>query len=323
MFPIMINNYDGKRFYNLDYSATHGKFKNFIKWQFNKSKSKWPKWVDNIETKPIAQIIEGDRLVVTFINHSTVLIQTQGLNILTDPVYSDRVSPFTWVGPKRVKSPGIAFDLLPKIDIILLSHDHYDHLDMKTLLRLHHKFSPKIYSGLKINKILQKGHKDLICHEMGWWDNIEFKEGVKIHFLPAKHWSGRNGFYNHNTSLWGSFTLETKGGNIYFAGDTGYANHFSLIKEHFHSFRLSLLPIGAYEPRYFLKDFHTNPEEAVLAHKELNSKYSMAIHYGTFKLSDEEINQPGEDLLTSLASHNIDPNHFRLIKEGDNWEIPL
>ncbi len=318
----MYHNYDGKRFYNLDHVSTTSKLKNFIKWQFNKRKSNWPKWIENQQADSIADKIEGDDLRVTFVNHSTVLIQTQGLNILTDPVWSKRVSPFNWAGPKRIKDPGIKFDLLPKIDFILLSHDHYDHLDIETLVKLNKKFSPKIYAGLKVSNILKKRDKSFDCHEMGWWDSHKYIDDVTIHFVPAKHWSGRKGFYDLNASLWGGFVVETKAGNIYFAGDTGYSDHFKLIQNRFEKFRLSLIPIGAYIPKWFLSEFHIDPDEAVLAHKDLNSVYSMAIHYGTFKLSDEDYHQPGIDLNLSLTKYQIKLEEFRLISEGKSWDVP-
>jgi L-ascorbate metabolism protein UlaG (beta-lactamase superfamily) len=319
----MYHNYDGKRFYNLDVTYSTGKLRKFIKWQFSKKKTTWPKWQHITPANNIAERIQGDELVVTFINHATVLIQTQGLNIITDPVYSKRVSPIKFLGPKRIKAPGIKFEDLPHIDIILLSHDHYDHLDLDTIKQLNKKFAPKIFAGLKINDILKKAKLNLDCHELGWWEKSELTNGIKIHFLPAKHWSGRHGFYGVNSTLWGSFVIEAAAGNIYFAGDTGYASHFRLIKDHFKSFRLALLPIGAYEPRWFMQDFHTNPNEAVVAHKELNAKYSMAIHYGTFKLSDEDYLQPAADLRQALLQHKVDFANFRLIDEGQSWQVPL
>jgi L-ascorbate metabolism protein UlaG (beta-lactamase superfamily) len=318
----MYHNYDGKRFYNLNHTKTTGKLKNFIKWQFNKKKSTWPDWVENEQADPIYEKIENSDLRVTFVNHATVLIQTQGLNILTDPVWSKRVSPIKWLGPKRIKNPGISFDLLPKIDLILLSHDHYDHLDIATLVKLNKKFAPKIFAGLKINNILKKSDKSFNCHEMGWWEGAKVIDGVNIHFVPAKHWSGRNGFYNLNSSLWGGFVVETPDGNIYFAGDTGYSDHFKLIQQRFDKFRLSLLPIGAYDPKWFLTEFHIDPNEAAIAHKELNSSYSMAIHYGTFKLSDEDYHQPGIDLNIALIKHDIKLENFRLISEGKAFDVP-
>lgn len=314
--------YDGKRFYNLNHVKSRGKLKNFFKWQFNKKKSNWPNWVKNHHNDPIHQRVESGDLRVTFINHSTVLIQTRGLNILTDPVWSKRVSPIKWLGPKRIKDPGISFELLPKIDLVLISHDHYDHLDIDTLVKLNKKFAPKIFSGLKIGNILRKSDKTFDCHEMGWWESYELRDNINIHFLPAKHWSGRHGFYNLNSSLWGSFVIETLDGNIYFAGDTGYDQHFKLIQKRFNKFRLSLLPIGAYDPKWFLADFHIDPNEAVIAHKELNSLYSIAIHYATFKLSDEDYNQPAIDLNKALIHHNINSSNFRIINEGQAWEVP-
>jgi L-ascorbate metabolism protein UlaG (beta-lactamase superfamily) len=316
-----MNNHDGKNFVNLEGDKAKKAFTSFLKWQFSKKTSPWPFWIENTIYPMPRAVVEDNEILVTFINHSSVLIQTQGLNILTDPVYSERVSPLKWVGPKRIKAPGIEFNFLPKIDIILLSHDHYDHLDANTLINLQKKFNPKIFAGLKVNNILQSINKNLTCHEMNWWEDHQLNEKIKIHFLPAKHWSGRKAFYGRNYSLWGSFALETTGGNIYFAGDTGYGNHFKLIKEQFNEFKLALLPIGAYEPRWFMKDSHVNPEEAVMAHIDLNATNSLAIHHGTFKLADEAYEHPREDLIKALNKFQINQECFRILSEGQSWSL--
>jgi L-ascorbate metabolism protein UlaG (beta-lactamase superfamily) len=316
----MRSNFDGKRFHN--HELVEKSVVRFLKWQFSKktTNKKWPEYIEPTNTYPKPETrVEGDRLVVTFVNHSTVLIQTQGLNILTDPVWSDRVSPFTWIGPKRIHKPGIAIEDLPYIDVILVSHDHYDHLDIPTLKILQKKFNPHIFSGLGINKVLKK--HGLECIEMDWWGSHNFTHEVKIHFVPAKHWSGRKGFYGNNTTLWGGFVIETISGNVFFAGDTGYGQHFEHIKERFEEFRLSLIPIGAYEPRWFMKYMHIDPVEAVLVHQDLNSKYSLAIHFGTFKLSDEGHDQPAQDLNMALKKFKIEKNFFRILDFGENWEV--
>ena len=295
----------------------------FLKWQLARQSNTWPKWVNNNKAFMIKDRANESELIITFINHATVLIQTQGLNIITDPVFSKRVSPISWLGPKRVKNPGINLNNLPHIDIVLISHDHYDHLDLFSLNQLQQKFKPTIIAGLNINKILSNSNPELKCIELDWWQEFNYNNEVSFHFLPAQHWSGRKAFYGHNSSLWGSFAITTPAGNIYFAGDTAYQQHFKMISQKFGKFRLSLIPIGAYDPRWIMKDSHTNPEEAVLAHIDLKSDYSVPIHYGCFKLTDEAYDQPLIDLYKALLKHNIDSKNFKALSEGESWNIPV
>ncbi|MFN7038420.1 MAG: MBL fold metallo-hydrolase [Alphaproteobacteria bacterium] len=313
--------FDGKRFYNYrtESSIQKKNLWDFIKWRITRKKyiEEWPKWIENnLHSSPETKI-DNDTLKATFINHSTILIQISGLNILTDPVWSERVSPFSWIGPKRIRNPGIEIENLPHIDLVLISHDHYDHLDIKSLKILHKKFQPTIVAGSNINSILKK-HK-LECCELNWWQNIDFKN-LKITFLPAKHWSGRKGFYGNNQTLWGSFAIESGEKKIYFAGDTAYASHFKTIAETFGGFDLALIPIGAYKPEWFMKASHTTPHEAVIIHQELNSKNSIAIHYGTFRLSDESYDDPINDLKKSIE--DLKPLYpFITLECGESWKI--
>ncbi|RYE13340.1 MAG: hypothetical protein EOP34_09030, partial [Rickettsiales bacterium] len=237
------SSFDGKRFCNYEYqsddsrsSNKHNLFK-FLKWRINRNKlvSPWPDWIINQDYNNLENSINSG-IKATFINHSTVLIQLDEINILTDPVWSNRVSPFTFVGPKRVRNPGIDLDKLPPIDLILISHDHYDHLDIETLKILDKKFKPIIIAGININSILN--NYNLSCTELNWWEKTDFKN-LKINFLPAKHWSGRKGFFGNNYTLWGSFLIESENYKIYFAGDTAYSDHIKSINQKFGKMDLS------------------------------------------------------------------------------------
>lgn len=285
-----------------------------LSWAFMTQSAVWPTLIPVTQQKvPMPRIETG--ISVSYINHSTVLIQAGNLNILTDPIYAERASPFRFAGPKRVHQPGIKLEDLPPIDIILISHNHYDHLDTETLTQLVSQQSdpPRILTGLGNSALLDKigldNHRELN------WNGSELFKGTKITFTESRHRSGR-GLTDQMETLWGSFVIETPAGNIYFAGDTGYANHFKAAKEKFGEFALSIIPIGAYEPRWFMKDVHLNPSEAVQAHVDLNSKVSLAIHFGTFQLTLESIEQPIKDLAIALKEHRLSEQSFLTLKPG-------
>ena len=316
----MTSHYDGARFYNTsgaDKSA--GDVARFF-WQSISSKTPWPKWVENPPADPVVEKVTED-IKTTYINHATVLVQVAGLNILTDPVWSTRVSPVSFAGPKRVRAPGIALDALPEIDLILISHNHYDHLDTTTLkaLRKQQKKEPVIVSGLGNAKLLQKqGYANAI--ELDWGEHINVGSAT-VHFVECQHRSGR-GVTDQMKTLWGSFVVETPEGAIYFAGDTGYSPHFKQQGEQYGPFALSLLPIGAYEPRWFMKDIHLNPAEAVQAHRDLNSKQSLGIHFGVFQLTWEGINAPAADLAAALEEQGVAAEQFWVLEPGGSARLP-
>ncbi len=311
------DHFNGSTFNNLEKSNSEKGFLKFLKWKFTTKKEKWPNWVEIKQQKIPKEIVKKGEVSVTFINHATVLIQIDGVNIITDPIYSKRTSPFSFLGPKRVKLPGVKFEDLPKIDVVLISHNHYDSFDVKTLNKLIKRDNPKILFGIGNSYYLdEKDEKNIV--EMDWKDQYEFR-GLKFVFLPAKHWSKRN-LNDANKSLWGSFAIlgEKK---VYFAGDTGYSNHFKNIQKQFGYFDLSLIPIGAYEPRWFMKEAHMNPKEAVLAHKDLKSKKSIGIHFGTFQLTNEAIDTPIKDLIKAKKKYNIKNDEFVAPKQGYSYSI--
>jgi len=288
-----------------------------VKWQMAGTRQKWPHHLPNqVYPAPPVRVSDG-KIAATWIGHSTVLIQTAGLNILTDPFFSKRASPTQLAGPKRVRDPGIALANLPPIDLILLSHNHYDHLDKPALkwLARHHK--AKLITPLN-NGHHAKGHD---VQELDWHQAHQHTH-LKVTALPALHWSKRS-FGDTNKSLWGAFAIEGPMGLIYFGADTGYGTGqtFRDLRANFGPPRLSLLPIGAYEPRWFMAPQHMNPLEAVEAHLELGSKTSLAIHHGTVQLTDEAIDAPVKALDMALQTKAIPKAHFCVPDIGETLWI--
>ncbi len=230
------------------------------------------------------------------------------MNLLTDPIWSEWAGPFPYVGRKRVRAPGLNFDDLPVIDAVLVSHNHYDHMDIPTLKALEEKFSPLFVSGLCNKKFLEKKGLGRV-EELDWWENTSLSSGRSVYFVPAQHFSGRAP-WNIDRSLWGGFVIESLQGRIYFAGDTGFGTFFDQIHERFPGIEVALLPIGAYEPRWFMGPVHLNPDDAVRAHQILKPQLSIGIHLGTFHLSDEGIDTPAKQLEKALKEHGVDTKEF-------------
>jgi len=296
-----------KRFTNPTPTETHG-VRGFLKWQVARNAAKWPApRQDPPRTLPKAA---DDALQVTFVNHATVLLQVDGLAILTDPIWSDRCSPVPFAGPKRYQDPGIAFDDLPPIDLVLISHDHYDHLDAATVRALvarnpHTRFATGLGNGKLLRK-LGANHVD----ELAWWQ----ASGI-VTFVPAQHFSGRG--LVQNKTLWGGFVVQTSHGPVFFAGDTGFGPHFAAVRERCGPMRLALLPIGAYAPRWYMAPVHMDPFDAVQAHLALGATESMGIHFGTFQLTDEAQDQPALDLARAMADAGVAPAAFWVPEFGE------
>ncbi len=286
-----------------------------LKWQFTGTKANWPDWVE-LRNKPNFTYQDNSRFVqMTFINHSTFYIQTPDLKVLTDPVFSERTSPVDWIGPKRVHSPGARIDSFPKVDIVIISHNHYDHLDEKSLIDLERLYHPLFLCPLGDKKLLKEIGLTNI-QEMDWWNTITVNNS-KITFTPTQHWS-RRGLFDTNKSLWGSFVLETTQKKIYFAGDTGYSSYFKEIYSRFGAMDISLLPIGAYAPRWFMQDMHMDPQEAIWAHHDLMSAQSIATHFGTFQLTDEARDEPDYKLNMYLKStKELHNKNFHVMEPGE------
>lgn len=311
-------------FFNSFQVETPTKRKNlFFKWQKERFKQdvKWQK--EDIEkyTKYIPYIKKEKEhfLSAVFIGHDTFLIQVEEMNILTDPIWSDRASPLSFIGPKRVNKPAIEFADLPNIDYILISHIHYDHLDIETLKRLNQSFKPTVIAGLGVCYYINQIKKVMIdCVEKDWSEFVEVKENFKIFFEKANHYSKRT-LFDTNKSLWGSFVISSPNYKIFFSGDTSFGKHFEIIGNDYGPFDLSFIEVGTYEPRYIMQRSHMNPEEAVMAHLLLKSKQSIGMHLKTFQLSDEGYNQPVEDL--EIAQEKLSVSNFKVLDFGEEIRL--
>ena len=258
-------------------------------------------------------------LSVVFVGHNTFLIQIEGMNILTDPIWSERASPFSFVGPKRVTKPGVEINDIPNIDYVLISHTHYDHLDISTLKSLKQSFNPTVIAGLGVCYYINNIKKVMInCIEKDWGEFVEIAPDFKIFFEKAKHYSKRT-LFDANKNLWGGFVISGNDYKVFYSGDTAYGKHFKMIGEQYGPFDLSLLEVGTYEPRYIMARSHVNPQEAVMAHLDLQSKQSIGMHLKTFQLSDERYNQPIEDL--EKAKDQLGVINFRVLDFGERIEL--
>lgn len=304
------SHFDGKRFFNPRHNNENSFF-DVMKWKFTSKSKDWPESVPN-KIYPLPILPEGKKANFTFINHASFLVQLPGLTFITDPVYSKRVGPVSFTGPERVREPGVAFDSLPAIDVVLISHNHYDHLDLPTLKNLDAKFHPLFIVPLKVREfLLKEGLQNVV--ELDWWQEQKVKD-VTIIFTPALHWSSRS-LWDKFETFWGSFMVKAPGFSFYFAGDTGYDDHFRDIKMRLGAPDVALLPIGGYEPRWFMKLHHMNPEEAVKAHQDLEAGFSFPMHFGTFQLTDEGIAEPVDDLKKALG----EVRNFRILDQGEGF----
>ena len=312
------DHFDGDRFYM---EGNDHSFTDMLRWMWEMETVEWPEWiVDPAQPSP-PEFVGCGELRVTYINHATVLLQIDELNILTDPIWSTKAGPFSWMGVKRIREPGVTLENLPKINLILISHDHYDHLDLPTLTKIVQRDDPMILTGLGLKQYL-KGHDILKSSELDWWQTYQPNNSeLTITFVPALHSSGRWPLLK-NKSLWGGYVISNRQGNIYFAGDTGYGEFIGLINERFDRFRLTILPIGSYEKRWFMKNQHMNPDDAVKTHLALKSMQSVGIHFGTFAEHPEQtVDAHEKDLAKALDERKIDKSTFWVLKFGEGRNV--
>ena len=311
-----------KIFQNLNPNIKPKSLLDLLKWKVKSTKSKWPEMVpiEGTDVPPIR--VDDYRVCITFVGHVTFLIQTNGLNILTDPIWSERASPFSFIGPKRVTPPGIKFNDLPSIDVVLISHNHYDHMDIPTIKKLWERDKPQIITPLMNDQIIKSHIPDIEVTTMDWADELSIEGNINIHLEPAQHWSAR-GLFDQNKALWGTFIIVTNIGSICFIGDSGYNPEIFKSIGKKYDISISLIPIGAFEPKWFMKDVHMNPEEALLTHKDLKSKYSIASHFETFKLADDSFKQAAIELEQARCKYEISNRTFITPKIGGAyWFIP-
>jgi L-ascorbate metabolism protein UlaG (beta-lactamase superfamily) len=276
----------------------------------------WPAWIDDPPRRPPPR--DGAAAVVTFIGHATFLIQTATGNILTDPIYSRRAGPFNMLGPRRVRPPAVRFEDLPPISTVLLSHNHYDHCDRRTLRAIAKRFDPVVITPLG-NGALVRSTGIRRVEELDWWQDATIAP-LPITLTPAQHFSARTPF-DRNRALWGGFVLQLAGARLFFAGDSAYAPLFREIRQRLGPIALALLPIGAYEPRWFMKSVHMNPEEAVQAHIDLGAAASIGMHFGTFRMTAEGIDEPVRALEQALHTNGGGAAPFRTLGFGESFQL--
>jgi L-ascorbate metabolism protein UlaG (beta-lactamase superfamily) len=311
--PQFPNHFDGKRFYNPDARQALGFF-DVLRWKLSSRPESSPGFIPDVEQSIPPRSVEGGGLRVTLVNHSTVLIQRPGFNILTDPIWSERASPLSWAGPRRRRKPGVRMDDLPRIDAVLISHNHYDHLDLPTLRQLAMAGDSTFIVPAGVGRLLRSNNIKPV-HEMDWGESLSLPN-FTVHCVPALHFSAR-GISDRNKTLWCGYAIEGQDRLVYFAGDTAFGGHFAQIREKFGAPYVALLPIGAYAPRWFMSPVHMAPDEAVRAHEILAAKTSIAIHHGTFQLSDDGIDTPKKELLASA-----DHESFLVLHNGQFVDIP-
>ncbi len=300
-------------------------FYDFLRWQWNKRIGQQVVKPDRYDLRAVSPeyVNPPERIhsgMLTWVGHATYLIQVNNKNILTDPVWSDRVGPLgNRVGPRRYMPPGIPWEKLPPIDIVVISHNHYDHMDRATIERLEKDFSPVFFVPLENKKFLAEWGVENVV-ELDWWDEYVI-DGIKIVCTPVQHASQR-WINDRNESLWSSWIIKSGSKTIYFAGDTGYFPGFTEIGERYAPIDVALMPIGAYKPRWFMHPVHVNPAEALQAYLDLNARYFAAMHWGTFDQTDELLDQPPKDLQKAVDSLQVDPDRVWVFAFGESRSIP-
>ncbi len=317
------DHFDGTRFFNPGGETPLG-LAAVIRWKLGKGNKPWPQTVDSPFPQAVPEErVSGDRVVVTMVGHATLLLQVGGLNILTDPVWSERTSPVSFAGPKRANPPGIRLDDLPPIDLVIVTHNHYDHLDLETLRRLQERFRPQFVTPLGNDVIIRSGVPSAAVSVMDWSMSQAIGDEAVLYCEPCHHWSAR-GMGDRRMALWASFVLETTAGKIYHIGDTGFhdgINYRAALEKH-GGFRLAILPIGAYEPRWFMRPQHQNPEEAVNGMLLCDAAYAVGHHWGTLKLTDEAVDDPIRALHRALDAKGVARERFRPMRPGEVFEVP-
>ncbi|MDB5985312.1 MAG: hypothetical protein JWR16_365 [Nevskia sp.] len=310
-----------KRFSNRYASPRHGGSEAF-KWMLEFSRQKWtPVEFPLADNDPEWLASNRSTASLTWIGHASFLLQLGGLNVLTDPHFTARASPFSFAGPRRLAAPGLQLHELPSIDLVLISHNHYDHLDEGSVRRLasdHPQATFVVPLGLAA--WFRQRHIERVV-ELAWWESAPIGSAA-VSSVPVQHFSGR-GLHDRNATQWCGLVLEVAGYKVFFAGDTGYSKDFADIGARFAPFDLALLPIGAYDPRWFMAPVHVNPEEAVQIHRDIGSRLSVAMHWGTFRLTAEALDEPPQRLIAALAAAGIEAQDFLVFRHGETRVLPF
>lgn len=317
------DHFDGTRFF-LKSSGSSAGLAAFLRWRLTGNRAKWPKSYPSPAQDVPPETVDSAALRVSYIGHASFLLQTQGLNILIDPVFAERASPLQTIGPKRVNPPGINLADLPPLNAILITHNHYDHLDVETLATLAKIRPCRVLVPLGNDTILRRRDASIKAEAYDWNQSVDLSPEVKVHFEPCVHWSAR-GLRDHRMALWAAFVISTPAGKIYHVGDTGYEKGeiFRNLRVKHGPFRLAILPIGAYEPRNLMRAHHIDPEEAVRIYQDCGASFALAHHWGTFQLTDEAIDEPPKRLAIALERAGIPAENFLVKRPGEVFDVPL
>jgi L-ascorbate metabolism protein UlaG (beta-lactamase superfamily) len=312
------DHFDGRHFFNpgaMEHCFIARRRGDWLRWMAMRKPTAWTPVTDF--TPPAPPPARSNKLAITWINHSTVLIQVAGHNIITDPIYAQRVGPLARWGPRRYHPPGVAFKELPAIDSVLISHAHYDHLDYPTVAALARRDDPLFVAGLGLRRWFKAAGAKRVA-TLDWWRSQAIDESVCVTGTPARH-ASRRSLRDANRSLWLGYWITTPAGGVYFAGDTGMGGHFKTIRARLGAPRVALLPIGSYVPRWFMAPRHINPQEAVAAHQTLGVDISIGIHFATFQLADEARFAPAADLAAAADAAGLEAGAFRAPAFGERF----
>jgi L-ascorbate metabolism protein UlaG (beta-lactamase superfamily) len=310
------DHFDGRRFFNP--TGARGRSFGDVPKMLSEERARWPRQVP-VTPRPAAPRDPGAWATVTFVGHSTFLVQTAAATIITDPVFSERASPVRFAGPKRVRAAAVPIEALPPIAMVLLSHNHYDHCDLASLRYLQRRFDPLLVTPIGNGRLGRRAGFRRI-EELDWWEQAG-DAPLPVTLTPAQHFSARTPF-DRNRALWGGFVVLVEGRRLFFAGDSGYAPHFAEIRRRLGAIDLALLPIGAYEPRWFMRDIHMNPSEAVQAHLDLSAARSVGMHFGTFQLTTEGLDEPLRALARARRDRGVDEHAFDTLDFGASLQLP-
>ena len=312
------DHFDGVRFFHPGLPSSDKGLLDILKWKVQGQRSPWPKIVAARTGVHPAQYVAD--LQITHIGHASYLVQTGNQNILVDPVLAERASPFHWAGPRRHNPPAIAFEDLPRINTVLVTHNHYDHMDTSTLHRLWEIHRCRILSPLGNDAIIRATASDMEVQTGDWWTSFALSKDIQVTIVPSYHWSSRR-IGDIRMALWGGFVLETPAGVVYCAGDTAYRDGaiFREIGKQFGPPTVAILPIGAYAPRWFMQPQHADPYEAVQIARDCGAKQVLGVHWGTFALTDEPFDEPPHLLEAAVRAHALDNRRFKALQPGDTW----
>jgi L-ascorbate metabolism protein UlaG (beta-lactamase superfamily) len=318
MTPGRSDHFNGKTFFNPH--PVERTWRDLLRWRRTSRPTPWPARVTVAPQPPPTAPSGSDAGVVTWIGHATFLVQTARGTLLTDPQFSECCGPFGRFGPRRVHPPGVALTVLPRIDLVLLSHDHYDHCDLPSLRALARRHDPLVVAPLGHRQLLARAGLRRVV-ELDWWQSHATDDGFDLTLTPARHWSNRLSG-TRNARLWGGFFARWGGRTFWFAGDTGYDPVlFRSIHDRLGAPDLAMIPIGAYEPRWFMSPLHCNPAEAVQIHRDLGAEQSLAMHWGCWQLTDEGRDEPVRALAAARDAAGVSASQFRVLAPGESIEV--